>query len=151
MESVHFPFYHSPVDIHLLGKGPPGPSMDLCSYGRGWNVIKVSIRKEGPSAVGCQQSSQFSDTTGLPVLNTAVPPMSCPLPRWSHPVIYKVLLPYLRWFQWLIQLLELLRDSVKASVDTVSLFNFCLTLLFFSLYSSPGVNHSLINFTYHYP
>lgn len=88
---------------------------------------------------------------GFPVLKTAVPPMSCPLPRWSRPVIYKVLLPYSRWFQWLIQLLELLRDSVKASVDTVSLLKFCLTLLFYSLYSSPGVDHSLINFTYHYP
>lgn len=148
MESPHFPSYHSPVDIHLLGKGHPAHCVDPC-YGRGWDVQEGRTLSCGMPPM----PSTLRYHWGLPGLKTAVSPRSRSLPRWSQPMTNKspALFSYLRWFWRVIQLLELLRDSVKASVDTVSLFDFCQTLFFYSPFSSPGVDHSLTNFTYHSP
>lgn len=130
----------SHVDIYLSGQGHPGHSMDLISCGGCSDVLtRISIRNERFSAIGALPTVLNYETPS----GTASTKDNClakGMPSSQGVTCndyYKSPAPILPKFRMVLKdnpNLELLRESAKASFDTVSLLNFCLILLSYSLF-----------------
>lgn len=121
-------------------------------------VDTVMCWSESPSGMKDSQLSEYCQTSstiryhqGLPWLKTAAlerVTMCSQVATSNDCSIWGIKLqsfcPSLGWFYRVTKFLELLRESAKTPVGIVSLLVFCLSLHSQSLFSSPGINHSLI-------